>query len=122
MVVHGRQVHDHLVTNRSRTTAWLLYLAMLVSALPLAALVAHSNPMPDGACSGIGWGCSLYGWDAAAFALLLLGLPYAVGLAVLLGLLSLLPDRAAVVSTVTAGIGLAVPWVVVGLSVVRSTS
>lgn len=102
--------HDR-VRNRRRGTAWTLYLLTLLSALPLAALLAAANPMPEGACSGIGFGCSLYGWDAAGFALLVLGVPYAVGLAVVIGLLCLLPDRLAVVVTIVAGIGLAVPWV-----------
>lgn len=108
----------HNVRTRPRGIAWTLYLLTLVSALPLAALLAAATPMPAGACSGIGFGCSLYGWDAAGFALLILGVPYAVGLAVLLGLLSLLPDRIAIVVPIVAGIGLAIPWALATLAVV----
>lgn len=100
---HGR------MTNRPRSTAWILYLLTLASALPLGAMIASANPA-DGGCSGIGFGCSLYGWDAAGFALLLLGVPYAVVLAAVLGVLSLLPQRYAVLAKVVAGAGLAVPW------------
>ncbi|MEN3273851.1 MAG: hypothetical protein V7636_2612 [Actinomycetota bacterium] len=86
-----------------------LYLLTLASALPLGALIASANP-PDGGCSGIGFGCSLYGWDAAGFALLFAGVPYAVILAALLGVLCLLPRRCAGVAQVVAALGLAVPW------------
>ena len=102
--------------SRPRTAAWILYLLTLVSALPLAAVVAATNPMPEGACSGIGFGCSLYGWDAAGFALLLLGVPYALGLAAVLGVLSLLPERFAGIVTIVAGLGLAIPWILVVLA------
>jgi hypothetical protein len=84
----------------------------LASALPLGALIASANPA-DGGCSGIGFGCSLYGWDAAGFALLLLGVPYAVILAALLGVLCVLPRRYAGIVEVVAGLGLAVPWLAV---------
>ena len=96
-----------------RWTPWLLYLATLLSALPLGAIIARESPQPPGACSGIGFGCSLYGWDAAGFALLFLGVPYAVGLAVVLGLLHLVPRRLGFIHVGMAAIGLAVPWIVV---------
>lgn len=110
-----RDDHD-CVLSRPRKTAWILYLLTLLSALPLAALLAATTPMPDGACSGIGFGCSLYGWDAAGFTLLFIGVPYVLGLGVLLGLLSLLPERIAVIATVVGGLGLAVPWAVATLA------
>ena len=109
----GRAGADHgRMTTRPRATAWTLYLLTLASALPLGAKIASANPADCG-CSGIGFGCSLYGWDAAGFALLLLGVPYAVILAALLGVLCLLPARYAVVAKVVAGFGLAVPWLAV---------
>jgi hypothetical protein len=99
--------------DRPRTSAWTLYLLTLVSAIPLAAIVAASNPMPEGGCSGIGFGCSLYGWDAAGFVLLIVGVPYALGLALVLGVLSLVTDRRSTVTTIVATVGLAVPWLLV---------
>lgn len=105
-------------THRFLASPWAVYAATLLSALPLAAVVAVTNPQPEGACSGIGFGCSLYGWDAAAFLLIFLGLPYIVGLAVLLGLLALLPPRLAAVRTGVAWTGLAVPWVLVAFGLV----
>lgn len=103
---------DDRVPNHTRTT-WTLYLLTLLSALPLAAVIATSTPMPEGACSGIGFGCSLYGWDAAGFLLMIFGIPYALVLAVALGVLSLLPARRAVIAAVVAGVGLAIPWLFV---------
>ena len=90
---------------------WLPYAATIVSALPLGAIVAAANPQPAGACSGIGFGCSLYGWDAAAFLLLFVGGPYAFVLAIVLGVLSRARSRTLPVTA--AWIGLAVPWVAV---------
>lgn len=110
-----RRDHDG-VTTRPRALAWTLYALTLASVLPLAPIYAGANEMPEGACSGIGWGCSLYGWDAVGFALLIVGIPYALGLALLLGVLCLLPDRIAPIVTVVAAIGLAVPWVLVLLA------
>jgi hypothetical protein len=92
---------------------WLLYLVTLVSAWPLGAIMAAAYPQPAGSCSGIGFGCSLYGWDLAAFALYVLGIPYAAALALVLGLLALLPDRWAPLQVTVAVVGLAVPWMVV---------
>lgn len=34
--------------------------------------------LPDGQCSGLGWGCSLAGWDAAGIAAVLYGVPVAL--------------------------------------------
>lgn len=91
-------------------TAGVLYLLTLLSAWPVGAIVAHASPPPAGACSGIGFGCSLYGWDAAGFLLLYLGIPYALGLALVLALLGLLPPRWRPAQTIVAAGGLAVPW------------
>jgi hypothetical protein len=95
---------------RRALTPWLLYLATLCSALPIAGIVAAASPQPPGACSGIGWGCSLYGWDAAGFLLLLVGAPYAIVLALAVGALSFLPVRLRPFQIGVASIGLAVPW------------
>ena len=89
---------------------WCLYATTLASALPIAAIIAAATPMPEGACSGIGWGCSLYEWDAAGFALMILGIPYAFVLGVVLFILSFVGKRAA---PTVGWVGLAMPWVVV---------
>lgn len=86
---------------------WLLYVATLASALPVAAVVAWATPMPEGACSGIGWGCSLYEWDAAGFALIIFGVPYAAALATVLFILTFVGKRAA---PIVGWIGFAIPW------------
>ena len=86
---------------------WFLYLATLASAVPIAAIIAWATPMPEGACSGIGWGCSLYEWDAAGFALVIFGVPYAAALATVLFILSFVGKRAA---PVVGWVGLAIPW------------
>lgn len=90
---------------------WALYLLTLASAWPLGAMVAKSMPRPPDAQSGIGFGASLYGWDAAGFLLVVFGIPYATVLAVALALLSLLPERLRFIPTGVALIGLAVPWI-----------
>jgi hypothetical protein len=90
--------------------AWALYLLTLLSAWPLGAMVAKSMQRPPGATSGIGFGASLYGWDAAGFLLVLLGIPYAAILAIVLALLTLLPQRLQLIPVSVGLIGLAVPW------------
>lgn len=103
---------------RGSSAPLVLYLLTLASALPLGQVLAAAYPQPEGACSGIGWGCSLYGWDAAYFVLMVVGVPYALALGFVLGLLSLLPERWRGVQTAVAALGLAVPWgtVLVGLA------
>ena len=98
---------------RRTWTPWLTYLATLLSAWPLGAIVAASHPLEGDACSGIGFGCSRYGWDLAGFLLMFLGIPYAFGLLIVLVTLSLVGDQGRVVPTVAAVVGLAVPWVFV---------
>jgi phosphoglycerol transferase MdoB-like AlkP superfamily enzyme len=41
--------------------AWMLWLSQ--------------TELPEGTCSGIGWGCELAGWDAVGIALLFVGIP-----------------------------------------------
>lgn len=89
----------------------LLYVAMLLSLLVLAAVIAASTPQPDGACSGIGFGCSLYGWDLAGFLLMIVGLPYAVAVGAVLAILGLLRWWRA--ATAVAGLACVAPWVLV---------
>jgi hypothetical protein len=101
--------HDRRAVEASRT-AGVLYLVTLLSAWPIGAVVADATPQPAGACSGIGFGCSLYGWDAAAFVLLYVGAPYALGLGLLVGLLGLLPPRWRAIQTAAAAGGLVFPW------------
>jgi hypothetical protein len=97
-------------TTRRRLVPWLAYLLTLLSAWPVGEVVARSTPQPEGACSGIGFGCSLYGWDAAGFLLMVVGIPFALVLAVVLAVLSILPERFAPAATAVALVGLAVPW------------
>lgn len=42
-------------------TAWMIWLSQ--------------TELPDGTCSGIGWGCEVAGWDAVGIALLFVGVP-----------------------------------------------
>jgi hypothetical protein len=92
-----------------RSAPSALYLLTLLSAFPLGAMVAAAMPQ-SGPCSGIGFGCSLHGWDAAWFLLGLLGMPYAIALAAVLALLSALPERLRAIQTGVAVVGLAIPW------------
>ena len=111
MVRAGRADDDpHMTWLRRIPIHWFLYAATLASALPLAAVIAAATPMPEGGCSGIGWGCSLYGWDAAAVMLIIIGVPYALALGILLLILSFVGRAAA---PIVAWVGLAVPWAVV---------
>ncbi|MFP5326202.1 MAG: hypothetical protein ACLGHT_01825 [Acidimicrobiia bacterium] len=89
---------------------WFIYAATIASGLPLGAVVAAANQMPEGGCSGIGFGCSLYGWSAAGVLLLIVGLPYALLLGTVLVVLSFAGRRAAVP---VAWVGLAIPWIAV---------
>ena len=99
---------DHVTFLRRIPVHWYLYAATLASALPIAAITAGSTPMPEGACSGIGWGCSLYEWDAAGFMLLIFGIPYAMALTTVLFILSFVGKKGA---PIVATIGLVIPWV-----------
>ncbi len=94
-----------------RRTPWLLYALTLLSAAPLGAVVAWQTPQPPGTCSGIGWGCSLYGWDAAGLMLLIFGMPYALVLGAVLATLARFGSSRLIRLTVAvAALGLAAPW------------
>jgi hypothetical protein len=97
---------------------WVLYALTLVSAAPLGALVAWQTPQPPGACSGIGWGCSLYEWDAAGLMLLFFGAPYAVVLGAVLAALAFFNASGALRRTV-ASVGFVIPWGFVALLLFR---
>ena len=97
--------------HRLGVVTWTLYALTLASALPIAAIIAAASPQPDDACSGIGLGCSLYGYDAASFMLGLVGIPYALVLGVLLAIATVLGPRARPVAVGLAVVGLLVPWV-----------
>ena len=99
---------------------WVAYLLTLLSAWPVGAFLARTTPQPVGACSGIGFGCSLYGWDAAGFLLVFLGIPFAVALGLVLAVLSILPERFAPLATGVALAGLAVPWAFLAYGVLAS--
>src|SRR5687768_13595643 len=95
------------------TSPWVLYLLSL-ALLPVAtAVVAIANPMPEGACSGIGWGCSLYGWDAALFGLVIVGVPFIAICGMLILVSSFLPGRWKVLSKVVGWVAVAGPTYVV---------
>ena len=94
-------------------TPWVACGLTVLSGLPIGAILAADNPKPAGSCSGIGFGCSLYGWDLARFALLFAGLPYVILLLVMVALTGLLPGRWRIAQVVVALAGLALPWVVV---------
>ena len=58
----------HRVARPSK--AWILHAAwsVLVAGVAVAILLSAALSKPEpGQCEGIGWGCSLYGGDAAAF-------------------------------------------------------
>lgn len=102
-----------------RGTPWILYAAtwLSVGAAGLAiwaaaALEQARNPPP---CHGIGWGCSLEPAESAGLALVVLGVPYLVALASLLGLLELAGPKGTRMRAVVAGLGAALPLVVVVL-------
>ena len=102
----------------NRKTPWILYGISLLLLPVVATAVAVANPRPQGACSGIGFGCSLYGWDAALLGLLVLGLPFAVGMGLLLGLTSLLGDRFHFLRVAVACLAIAGPLYVLGATIV----
>jgi hypothetical protein len=66
------------------TRSWQLWLHALWTVLIVGGVIAVlislalSKPGPDD-CEGIGWGCNLYGGDAALFAAIFL-VPHAIGL------------------------------------------
>ncbi len=118
-MVLGRAASDDvLMAIRRSLVPWIVYAATIASALPLAALIAWATPMPSGACSGIGFGCSLYEWDAAAFMLIFLGVPYAVIVGLVLAVLSL--TKLIRAAEVVAWLGLAIPWMAVLFGVITS--
>ena len=51
--------------------------AILVPFLVWMAILSQSE-LPPGQCSGIGWGCSLAGWDAVGVAAVIVGIPLLV--------------------------------------------
>lgn len=91
-------------------SALTIYVLMLVSAVPLGAIMAAANPMPPGGCSGLGFGCSLYGWDGVAFVAVLFGAPYVFVLGVALLVLAKVRRRPDLARVVAWG-GLVVFWV-----------
>src|SRR5688572_25856468 len=103
---------------RWRAVPWLLFLGTLLSAWPLGALIAASLPATADGCEGIGFGCSLHGWNAARFVIVVVGIPYALGLAAVLGVLSW-NERWLRVQIAVAMVGLAVPWSAVGWSLAQ---
>jgi len=60
---------------------WLPHSIWALLALgPFGAYLAwlSQTALPDGQCSGIGWGCSLAGWDAVGLTLIIFGAPLAL--------------------------------------------
>lgn len=61
-----------------RSRMWIPHVAwagLIVIPLVFWMAVLSQSELPPGQCSGIGWGCSLAGWDAVAFALIIIGVP-----------------------------------------------
>ena len=86
-----------------------LYVATVALVAVATAVVAISNPRPEGACTGIGWGCSLYGWQHALVGLMFVGLPFLLvsGLAVLFT--GMLPAPLRFVPVIVAWLSVAFP-------------
>lgn len=96
---------------RLHNIAWFVFLATLLSALPLGALIAHVSTPERGAAFA-------YGADAATLIIGVVGLPYAVMLGIVLLFASFVPARMGWVPLTLSVIGLALPWLVVGAMVV----
>lgn len=61
-----------------RSKLWLphaVWAGVIVIPFFLSMLALSQTELPEGRCSGIGWGCELAGWDAVGIALLFLGIP-----------------------------------------------
>ena len=61
-----------------RSRMWIPHVAwagLIVIPFVFWMAVLSQSELPPGQCSGIGWGCSLAGWDAVAFALIIIGVP-----------------------------------------------
>lgn len=95
----------------SLANPWVLYVVMLLSAPLVGLALATATSQPPGACSGIGWGCSLYGWDLVGFVLIVVGLPFALVLMGAIALLELLRLRP--LATGVAALGVVAPWLLV---------
>jgi hypothetical protein len=100
---------------RRRWFPWLIFGATLVSAAPLAPLMylvaPKSSETPN--CGGIGWGEVPCGWDSVALTFVFAGVPYAFGLALVLGISEGIGQRATFARSILALTGLAIPWLLV---------
>ena len=112
--------HDHPVETRHSparaivTSPGRLYVATIALVAVATVVVAIGNPRPEGACSGIGWGCSLYGWEHALVGLMVVGVPFLLVSGLALLLTGLLPEPVrGVVSVVVAWSAVAVPTYVI---------
>ena len=107
---------------RRRWFPWAVFATTLVSAAPLAPLIYLGVPKEGGTanCGGIGFGETPCGWNAVGLTLILLGVPYALLIAVVLGLSELLGGAGTRARSVIALVGLAIPWLFVGLHALRA--
>jgi hypothetical protein len=107
-----------------RGTPWVLYALTWVS-VAAAALVIWCGVAADQAaapppCHGIGWGCDLHPGEVAILVVIILGLPYLVVLAAVLGLLEIAGPRGTSMRVVVAGLGFSAPLIFATLNVVHA--
>ena len=71
----GPAVHK---PKRPRSKAWLphtVWAGVIVIPFFASMLALSQTELPEGTCSGIGWGCELAGWDAVGIVVLFFGIP-----------------------------------------------
>jgi hypothetical protein len=61
-----------------RSKLWLphaVWAGVIVIPFLVWMLALSQTELPEGTCSGIGWGCELAGWDAVGIVVLFFGIP-----------------------------------------------
>ena len=61
-----------------RSKLWLphaVWAGIIVIPFVLWLAALSQSELPEGTCSGIGWGCELAGWDAVGITLIFVGIP-----------------------------------------------
>jgi len=62
----------------ARSKLWLphaVWAGIIVIPFLLWMAALSQTELPEGTCSGIGWGCEVAGWDAVGIAVLFIGIP-----------------------------------------------
>ena len=73
-MVEDETQHEEL--QRSQTwTPHAVWAGSIVIPFVIWMGVVSQSELPPGQCSGIGWGCSLAGWDAVGVGLIFIGVP-----------------------------------------------